>query len=364
MRLPAVLLVGFLLAACRTAPAPSAAPSPDTVRYARNFRLLTEGGVRVAEVQGQGALQRFVLVPRGQTAPPGVAGTVVTVPVQRIVALSTSHLGLLARIGASDAVVGVAGKNWINTPAIRDGLAAGRIADVGEPGVLNAEAIAATRPDLILADAGAEAARALAPLGVPVVPVAEFLEPTPLGRAEWMRFFAALTGRDAAARTAFDSVAARYERLRTQVAALSARPTVLVNTPFQGIWYVPGGHNFLTALLEDAGGAYPWAADTGRASLALSLEDVLTQAQHAAVWFNVPVKTRAALLAMDRRLGLFDAAGSGAVYTHAARQSPGGGYDYFETGLAEPDVLLADLVSILHPGLVPGHRLVYYRKLE
>jgi iron complex transport system substrate-binding protein len=160
------------------------------------------------------------------------------------------------------------------------------------------------------------------------------------------------------------SAAARGRASCSCRTARRPRPAVLVNTPFQGVWYVPGGQNFLAAYLRDAGADYPWAADTGRASLPLSLEDVLTRAQDASVWLNVPVRTKAELLAMDRRLGLFAAFRSGQVYSHAARQSPGGGYDYFETGTVEPDVILADLVSILRPGFAPGRALVYYRKVE
>jgi iron complex transport system substrate-binding protein len=360
-----VALALCALAACREAPRGAAPVPADTLRYAEGFRLLSEGGVRVAEVvQRGGARARFVLVPHGQAPPAGVAGTVVRVPVRRIVALSTTHLGLLARVGAADAIAGVAGTGWVNTPAVRAGLQSGRIADVGEPGVISTEAIAAARPDVVFAEEGGETARALAPLGVPVVPIAEYLEPHPLGRAEWMRFVAAFTGQDAEAKSAFDSTAARYERLRDRIAATSARPRVLVNTPFQGVWYVPGGQNFLVAYLRDAGADYPWAADTGRASLALSLEDVLTRAQDASVWLNVPVRTRAEVLAMDRRLGLFAAFRNGQLYSHAARLSPGGGYDYFETGTVEPDVILAELVSILRPGFAPGRELVYYRKVE
>ena len=353
------------LSACREAPRDAALAEVDSIRYAEGFRLLTEGGVRVAEIVLPGqARARFVLVPHGQMPPAGVVGTIVHVPVRRLVALSTTHLGLLARIGAAEAITGVAGRGWINTPAVRAGLDAGRIADVGEPGVINVEAIAAARPEVVFAEETGETARKLAPLGVPVIPLAEYLEPHPLGRAEWMRFVAALTGHDAAAKTAFDSTAARYERLRDRIAATSARFKVLVNTPFQGTWWVPGGRNYLAAFLRDAGAEYPWAADTGRASLSLSLEDVLSRAQDAPVWLNVPVSTRADLVAMDRRLALFTAYRSGQVYTHAARMSPGGGYDYFETGLVEPDVILADLVSILRPGFAPDRALVYYRKVE
>ena len=363
----AVLLGPLLLAACRRdAPpaAPPAAPAPsDTVRYAEGFRLRTEGGARVAEVRQGDRVSRFVLVGPGAAPPAGVAGTVVRVPVRRVVALSTTHLGFLAALGATDAVAGVSGKGWVNTPAVLARLAAGTAHDVGEPGAVDPEAVAAARPDVVLAEEAAVTTPRLAGVGAPVVPVLDYLEPTPLGRAEWLVFVGALVGREAEARARFDSVAARYERLAARARATSPQPTVLFNAPYRGVWYVPGGRSFLAALGADAGGAYPWGADTARTSLPLSFEQVLAKAQGTDVWLHVQAPTRAALAGQDARLRLFRPFGTGRVYSHDARVSPGGGYDYFETGAVEPDVVLADLVALLHPALLPGHRLTYYRRV-
>ena len=353
-------------AGCRRASAPPPSPTTagaDSVRYAEGFRLRTEGGVRVAEVVRGGTVARFVLIGAGETPPAGVAGTVVRVPVRRVVALSTTHLGFVSALGAADLVAGVSGRRWINAPAVLARLAAGTTLDVGEPGAVDPEAVAAARPDVVLAEETAVTAPRFAALGVPVVPVLDFLEPTPLGRAEWLVLIGALVGREAEARARFDSTAARYERLAARARAAAPKPVVLFNAPLQGVWYVPGGRSFLATLVADAGGAYPWGADTARASLPLSFEQVLTQAQGADVWLHVQAPTREALAAQDARLRLFAPFAAGRVYSHDARQSAGGGYDFFETGTVEPDVVLADLVALLHPALVPGHRLTYYRRL-
>lgn len=373
LRVPALarLTVGVLVLAatasgCRRASAPAAAlaPAPDTLRYATGFALVSTPEYSVLDVKGL----KLALVDSGRAAsagaPPGLA--VVRVPVRRIVALSTTHLGFLARIGATDALVGVVGAPWVNTPAVRGALGAGRVVDVAPRGAPSVEAIASLRPDVVFASSSeaSELGAQLRALGIAVVPVDEHLEAHPLGRAEWLKVFGRFTGRRAAAEAAFDTSAARYERLRQRASGVAARPTVLLNSPYEGVWYVPGARSFAARQLADAGGAYVWASDTSATTLPLSLEAVLARAQRAEVWLAPGAwRSLADGAAQEPRVALFEAFRRGAVYNFDARMSPGGGFDVYETGVVEPEVVLADLVSILHPELLPGHERVYYRKL-
>lgn len=362
----AALLLAFA-AGCRDAerPTPVRALTPDSVRYAQGFRLWRGDGYRVAEVRSGAAVARYVLVPRGVAVPRGEAGTVVRVPAERLVALSTTYLGFVTRVGADARVVAVAGRRWVNAPGVLARLDAGAALDVGEtPG---AEGIASARPDVVLlgpTEAAGPLGDQLATLGIAAVAVADYAEATPLGRAEWLRFVGLLVGREAEADAAFDSVAARYERLAARARPASPRPTVLLNAPYAGTWFVPGGRSFASAFLRDAGAESAWADDTLSAARPLSFEQILARAGTAAFWLHPGTWTRLADGARDEpRVRLFESFRAGRVWNNDARKSTGGGFDFHETGVAEPDVILADLVSIFHPALVPGHRRVYYRAL-
>lgn len=363
MPLRAFFLLAFALVGCQTpAPPEPTAGRVDTLRYATAFRLIEEAdGYQVLDVNGL----RFALVDSASTVQPP-EGTVVRVPVRRIVALSTTHVGFLARLGAAHRIVGVMGAPWVYAPSVRARIASGQIADVGVTGMPSAEAVAALRPDVVFASAGDgdPAVEALRRLGIPVVPMAEHQEAHPLGRAEWLKAFGAFVGASDTARAVFGSVAVRYEHLARTAQKASPKPSALLSSPYRGTWFVPGGRTFAARQLADAGMAYVWDADTSRANLPLSLEAVLARAQHADLWLAPGAwRSLADGAAQEPRLALFDAYRRGTVYNYDARLSPGGGFDVFETGVVQPDAVLADLIAIAHPALLPNHRLVYFRRL-
>ncbi len=343
----------------------SAAPGGSaTADVPTGFALTREEGADVLTLADG---SRFVLVPHDSTPPVGVAGTVVRVPVRRAVALSTTHLGFVERLGAAAALAGVAGAEWVVSPSVRAGLDSGRIANVGDAaGGVNLEAVAAARPDILLTSAGDDALIGrLAVVGVPVVALGEHREATPVARAAWLRVVGALTGTQARADTAVAGIAARYRARSAEARQAMPKPTVVVGAPYRGVWYVPGGGTFTARLVADAGGDYLWGGDTLRQALPRSLEDVVAKAQAADVWIDPGAWHRLADGTADEpRVELFAAFTKGHVWAPDARLSPGGGYAIHETGVAEPDVVLADLVCIFHPALRPGCRPSYYRRLE
>lgn len=370
--LPALVAALVGGAGCRAAPPlPEGAPQP--VHFAEGFRLLVGDGFTLAEVtrpwpDARDTL-RYLLVPKEVPVPAGFGDLpVIRTPLERVVALSTTHLALLDAVGAADRVVGVADAGLVFTPSIRARLEQGSVVAVGEGEALSAERVAALRPDaVLLSSLGATGAttRTLEAAGIPVVALGEWVETTPLGRAEWVRFVAALFAADAHADTLMAGLAQRYEALARAGRAATPKPTVFVGSSFQGVWYAPGGGSYMAALLRDAGGRYLWYDTPQTGSLALDLEAVLARAQHADVWLHPGVwASRADGAAQEARYRLFDAFGRGAIYNYDRRVSPGGGYAFFETGVVEPDVVLADLIHFLHPDVLPEHAPVYYRQVD
>jgi iron complex transport system substrate-binding protein len=159
-------------------------------------------------------------------------------------------------------------------------------------------------------------------------------------------------------------VKTRYEDLKTLAAGAEDKPTVFANTPFGDSWFMPGGQSYLGQLLADAGATYLWADDASTGSIPLDFETVFDQAADADFWVNTYQTTVADLLATDERFGDFAALENGGVYTNNARINANGGSDYYESGVANPDVILADLIRIFHPDLLPDHDLYFYMPLS
>ena len=373
----ALLFVAAAGSGCGEAPADqhsqaTSAATAEAPRYARGFTVRPHDGYRIVEVtrpwRAAETVFRYALVPRGRPVPQDLGdAAVIRTPVRSIVALSTTHIGFLDALGLADRIVGVSGAPWVHSPAVRAQLADGATVDVGPSGAVDVERIVELDPDLVMLS-GAEEATALVGqlerLGVPVVINAEYVESTPLGRAEWVRFTASFFGLDDRADTLFTGVAERYEQLAAAARAAAAGPTVLTQAGWRGAWFVPGGESFAARLIADAGGRYLWADTDAEVSIQLDFESVYARAADADVWLSPGAATSLEALAdMDERYTRFSAWQRGAVYNHDRRLTPAGGNDYWESAVARPDVVLADLVKIFHPALVPDHAFVYYRRL-
>ncbi|MDB5104706.1 MAG: periplasmic binding protein [Fibrobacteres bacterium] len=358
-------------------PSVSAAASPGAtggLRYARVFTLGRRGDTTVIEVRKpwQGATVDFtyLLVPAGlapamASAPNTLA---VPVPVRRAVTLTTTNLYHLQTLGVLDALVGLGGGRYVCSPEVRSRLRSGRIRDVGEDIRMDAEAVVALKPDLVftyvVGRSSDGAVAKLAETGVPVAIEGSYMEESPLGRAEWIKFTGAFFGRGAAADSAFDSIDSSYRALAALARTATHRPKVFVGAPFGGVWWVPSGRTYVGRLLADAGADYLWADDTTRGSLNLDMEAVLGRAADADFWMNAGEwKDLADARRQDPRNALYKAWKEGRVYVNDAIRCEEGGRDFYETGASRPDLILADLISVFHPELLPGHSLRWYRRL-
>jgi iron complex transport system substrate-binding protein len=373
----AALLLSLLVAAGCAAPAPAPAtgtcdpaPAPPvTFGDARNLTLRDGDGYRVLTVEHPepGAPAASWVLLRCPTAvlPSEVAGLPrVTVPVRSVYAASTTHLPMFTGIGRADAVTGVGTAAYVSTPEIADRARTGAVKEFAPTGAVDAERVVAAHPDVLLT-AGTEdpAYPAVRTAGIPVVAGAEYLEPTPLGRAEWIKLIGVLTGDEARANAAFDQVKAAYT---AEVAkARGAAPvTVLAGSLYQGVWTAPGGTSLTAALVADAGGTTPWSSDASSGSLSLDLETVYAKGGQAPVWIaDQNWGTRSEALAADPRYDRLAAARTGQVWAGSKIVNAAGGNDLYERGVARPDLVLGDLVAILHPDLVPGHPFTFFQRL-
>ncbi|WP_419658706.1 putative ABC transporter, periplasmic binding protein [Desulfosarcina variabilis str. Montpellier] len=312
---------------------------------------------------------RYLLVPRGKKITvKDPALQIITVPVRRVVSLSTTHLAYIDAAGCTDRLVGLADFKHVNTPSVIQRIEAGNVKAVGNFSNLRIETIMDLSPDLILTSASGsiyDSHPKLMEAGLPTVMVIDHMEAHPLGRLEWIKFLGLLLGTDAHACQLFDQTVAEYKQLVEKTVAVSKRPRVLTGAPFQGHWWVARGGSFIARYIRDAGGDYLWANIPGVSSVPMDIESVYERALSADVWINTGSWKRVdESLAADPRFGIIPALEKGRMVNNNKRLNRWGGNDYWESGMLHPEVVLADLIAILHPGLLTDHKLVYYRRLE
>jgi iron complex transport system substrate-binding protein len=365
-----------------TKPAPKpAAKAAATVRgrtsvqYAKGFTLNYVGNYKVLTIlsafEQKTTATRYLLVPRGSTRPAGFAGVqVIETPIRTLVGLSSMHVALAGFLGADDLLVGLGSFKYVTAPRVRQRIAAGKVLEVGQGKELNNEQLIAQHPDLVMTTGwpgeGLPRFQTLAAAGVPVMINSEWVETTPLGRAEWMKVMAALLNKEDLVNQKFNQVAQEYNRLVALTKKVSKRPTVVVGMPFKDVWHVPDTDSYLTQFLRDAAATYPWEkAKAPSGSLALSFEAVAPVALRADYWLQTgSAKAKAEIVGQDARYAAFGPFKNNRVYNNNRRTNAEGSNDYWESGAVRPDLVLADMIKILHPELLPTWQLRYYQQLK
>jgi iron complex transport system substrate-binding protein len=336
-----------------------------TVEYGSTYKRVT-----VTQPWAGASPVSYLLVQCGAPVPDGVeADHVITVPVSTAVSMSTTYLPHFVELGLLDALIGTDEFDFVYSPAVRERIDAGEIAEVGGGSFVDVELVLALEPDVVftygIGSADYDAHPALIAAGIPTVLNGDYMETSPLGRAEWVKFTSLFFNAEAQANALFDEIETTYTALAGQAAAQAERPSVLVNAMYGDTWYVSGGASYMAQLIDDAGGAYLWAEDESTGGLALSFESVLERGEAAEVWLNPNFwLSLADGLNEDERYTAFGAFDNGRVYNNTARVTPLGGNDALETAVLHPEQMLADLIAIFHPALLPDHESRFYQQLQ
>lgn len=346
-------------------------------RYATGFDIRSAEGseslllvVRDPWQGAEGVEKRLFISRDGEAAPAGFDGRTLDGEAARIVCMSSSYVAMLDAIGCTDRVVGVSGADFIYNDAVRKGCAEGRIGDVGYDAEMNFERLVSLRPDIVLiygiSGENSTTTGKLDELGIPYFYIGDYLEESPLGKAEWLVAVGEIAGCGAEARERFDSISVRYERMRNRVASAKSigQPSVMFNSPYGDTWYMPSSRSYVVRLVEDAGGEYVYDGNDGNSSLPIDAEQAYVLADRADCWINVGAyATLGELRSAIPRFAGAPAVRNGRVYAADKRSTLAGGSDYWESAVVNPDLVLRDMITILHPE-IDSSELYYYRKLE
>ena len=303
-----------------------------------------------------------------------LTSTIVRTPLRRSVMFTTVHCAMLMSFGCEQSIAGVADLKYIKIPWIHEQVKAGRITDVGEGMSPVVEKIIDLRPDALFLSPFENSGGygRLEEIGIPIIECAEYMEPSPLARAEWLRFYGMLFGCEARADSLFAVVDSSYNALKAlagnhkvQSSKFKAQSssTVLLDKVTGSVWYVPGGRSTIGQMIQDAGGDYPWADDDHSGSVSLPFEAVLEKAGEADVWlFRYSSDhdiTPAELLSEHHGYDQFKAFRSGEIYGCDVERSL-----FYEESPFRPDWLLGDYIHILHPDIPNLPPLRYYKKVK
>ncbi|MCW5517081.1 ABC transporter substrate-binding protein [Muriicola sp. Z0-33] len=293
---------------------------------------------------------------------------IVFTPVESLVATSTTHIPALEALGVIDKLVGFPDSKYISSKAARKRIAKGEILELGNNESMNGEMVIALRPDVVIGfsiNNQNKAYNTLERAGIPVVYNGEWTEETPLGRAEWIKFFAPFFELEDQADSIFNDISSSYKVAKNIAAKAKKQPTILSGALYKDVWYLPGGKSWAAQFLKDANTRYLWQNNPDTGSVSLSLESVLQQARDADFWISPSQFTTYDQLELaNRHYSQFKAYREQKVFTFAATQGETGGLLYYELGPHRPDLILKDLIHIFHPELLPEHNPFFFKPLK
>jgi iron complex transport system substrate-binding protein len=294
---------------------------------------------------------------------------IVRTPVNKAITLSTTHLSFFDALDKIECIKAVSDYRYIYNKEVHKKIDEGKIEAVGYENALDFELLISLSPDLVcvydINGTISPIINRLKKFQIPVIQINEYLESSPLAQSEWIKVFGLLVNEERKAAEYFKQISESYEKLKQLTDSIHEKPNVLLNMPWKGTWYIPGGNSNIAQMIHDAGGDYIWAETDEIHTIPMSIEDVYLKTTYADLWLNPgQANSISDIIFTDNRLMDFAPVKTGSVYNRNKRISEKGANDYMESGTIRPDLILKDLVYILHPQLLPDHEFFYYKKLE
>jgi iron complex transport system substrate-binding protein len=342
--------------------------------YAKGFSISKGEGFWEIEVTqpwtGAEESFRYVVVEENEKIPEGDFDGVIQLPISKVILTSTTQIPHLDLLGESEKLIGFPQTDLISSKITRKLIGDGKVQDLGSGPAANPEMIIELDPDWIMISTLGDDLRYLELLetaGISAIINGEYVEQHPLGRAEWIKFTGVLLGKYEEAKIVFEQVEADYLQamaLANQIPEIG-KPTVLSGVMYQDIWYAPGRDSWGAQILKNAGGNYVFEDQAGTGSLQLNYEFVLEGAMESDFWIgSADFVSLEKMGEIEPRYQVIKAFQEGNVFTYTQKKGGTGGLEYFELGYMRPDLILKDLMKILHPNLLPDYELYFYKQLN
>lgn len=345
----------------------------NSIKYAQGLRIEKFIGYSIIKISdpwpGSTESYTYICKKKNGIVPDSLSKyPIINVPLSSIAVTSTTHIPPLEVLGVSDRLTGFPNLDYISSEVVRKRIDQGKIKDISSGANLNNEIVIDIAPDVIIGhgiDNKNPSLENLRKSGLNVIFNGDWNEKSPLGNAEWIKLFGTLFGLESKADSIFIAIENEYHLAQALVADVETRPTVLSGALYENTWFLPQGNSWGSLLVKDAGGKYLWAETKGSGSLALPFEQVLEKAANAEFWIGpAEHQSLAGMLESNPHYAQFKAFKNKNVYSFSTKKGKTGGVIYYELSQSRPDLVLKDLIKILHPELLPEYQLVFFEKLK
>ncbi|WP_447636304.1 ABC transporter substrate-binding protein [Flavobacterium microcysteis] len=373
---PLFLLLLFAVACKKNEPVSSSiseAKTQNSIRYAKGFEIYKHEGFSIVKVSNPwpeaNKTFTYVLHKKGVSLPDSLKNyTSLQVPIKSVVVTSTTHIPSLEMLGVENTLLGFPDTNLISSEKTRKLIDAGKVKEVGANQSLNTERLIDLDPEALVGYSSGSDTKTYDNLqknGLKVFFNGDWMEESPLGKAEWIKFFGALYGLDEKADQLFAEVETAYKEATELAKKATTKPTVLSGAIYKEQWYLPRGNSWAATFLKDANAAYLWADSEGTGSLALSFETVIEKAENVDFWIGpAQFTTFKEMVESNPNYAHFKAFKDKNIYSFSSKKGKTGGILYYELASNRPDLILKDLIKILHPELLPEYELSIFEKLK
>ena len=293
----------------------------------------------------------------------------IQIPIKRIVVTSTTHVPMLELLKEENSIIGFPSTGFVSSAKTRKRIDSGFIKEIGIKGSLNTEILLDLKPEAIVSYAVNSPEKSLDVLkraGIPIIYNGDWLEETPLGKAEWIKFFGLLFDKEKQADSIFTTIENNYLKAKELAQSAKLNPSIVSGAIMSGeIWNLPAGESYVAQFLKDANTNYLWQGTQGKGSLQLSFESVFEKAKTAEFWIAPGYfSSKDQMVAANKLYAEFDAYKNDKIYTPTTKSGLTGGVLYYELATIRPDLVLKDLIKITHPELLPDYELTFFEKLK
>lgn len=343
------------------------------ITYAKGFEIQSFNEYKVITLKnvwpGSEREFKYALIEKGATLPSSETfDAIIEIPVKKIVVTSTTHIPSLEMLGVEESLVGFPNLDYISSIKTRKRIAEDAIVELGKNEDINTEVLINLSPDLVVGFAVDGVNKTLSIIkktGIPIVYNGDWTETSPLGKAEWIKFFGVFFKKEKEADSIFSEIMTQYLIAKEKALKATNRPTVLSGAMYKDVWHLPQGNSWAAQFIADANGEYLWKESEGTGSLSLNLENVLEKGVNADYWIGPGYFSSLVQLKDTHNVYIqFDAFKNDNVYNFTNKKGETGGLLYFELAPNRPDIVLKDIIKILHPELLPEHELFFFDKLQ
>ena len=344
----------------------------NTIQYAKGLEILKYDGFTVVKIKNPWPKSKveytYILQEKNGIVPDSlIKFNTIQVPINSIVATSTTHIPSLEMLGVENSLVGFPNLKYISSDKVRKRIEANKIKELGNNQALNIEAVLDISPSVIMGygiDNNNPGLDNLQKSGLKVILNGDWNEQTPLGKAEWIKLFGALYGKEKQAENIFATIEKEYKATLLLAKKAKFKPTVIAGAMYENIWYMPQGDSWGSLFLKDAQANYLYSNTKGSGSLALPFETVFEKGKEAQFWIQGQFSTLKEIETSNKHYTQFNAFKTKNVYSFGSKKGKTGGVLYYELAPNRPDLVLKDLVKILHPELLPNYTLYFFEKIN